>query len=198
MGDGMDILQQVLSWAIAAGFVLYMLLRIIRYIRLLSDRRKWHTLTEVAIRAIHYAREAAKEQQTTVVDTQHLLMGLLREGEGNAYHLLCRHGGTIEQYGAALRQNTRPLPPPDPSGRLSLSELSKTALIQSLAVRKLQRTTSKLVDTEHLLLGLLSTEPPNQAMTLLAEIGIDVAALKQDVEHFIRSAGHHSNEQSQT
>ena len=53
--------------------------------------------TEKAERAISFAQESAMKLGHTYVGTEHVLLGLIKEGTGVAYHVLSSHGLTYDK-----------------------------------------------------------------------------------------------------
>ena len=109
------------------------------------------------------------------VGTEHLLLGLIREGEGIAGQVLERMGISldtarekVEQLkgrGAGRRIGGIPF---RPSAKRTLEE----------ALRESVRLRQGYVGTEHLLLGLLAVEDSTGARCLV-ELGIDLAEVKR-------------------
>ena len=111
--------------------------------------------TEPARRVIFYSRYMAHQAGSSVIETEHLLLGLLREdmvlaqrflGSPWAAEQVCRE---VER-----RKPVRPMAPRTVD--LPLSGASKRTLL--LAAEEAERLSSKEIRTEHLLIGLLLNE----------------------------------------
>ena len=111
--------------------------------------------TEKANTALNAAIEAAQEMGHTYVGTEHLVLGLLREGTGVAATVLSGRGITAAAYEQAIRQaettgsETR-LSPEDFTPR------AKKALELSVAEATYMQT--GYVGTEHILLAVMRDE----------------------------------------
>ncbi len=57
---------------------------------------RFRRLTPRARRAVSYAKLEARRLGSDFVGTEHLLLGLLREGEGNAFRVLAKFGSPDE------------------------------------------------------------------------------------------------------
>lgn len=143
----------------------------------------WQRFTNPATRVIHFAQEEATRQGMSVVGSEHILLGLIREDEGIAARVLKRQDVTLEKVREiAGRQAGNG----KGSARLTLSEHAKKAL--ECALQEARELSPKLglldfVDTEHVLLGLIrqTQVKPNRAREILQELGIGADSLRQEV-----------------
>ncbi|MDO4812906.1 MAG: ATP-dependent Clp protease ATP-binding subunit [Eubacteriales bacterium] len=122
---------------------------------------------------LRLAQEAAGELGHGYVGCEHLLLALLREDSGNAYRALIATGLTesmvrdliVRTVGRGMAEST-PTQGLTPRARSTVE----------LAVGEAMRTGSELIDTEHLLMGLLR-DGSNMAVRLLTTVGVDVKKL---------------------
>lgn len=131
--------------------------------------------TERARTAILRAREEAGRHGHTGVGTEHLLLGVLRDGESVAVHVLARLGVSRER---AISEIERHIAVTN-GARLSdiaLTLEAKHAI--DLAHEEADRLGSDFVGTEHLLLGLLR-EGHGTAAYVLKKLGAQVHAAEQ-------------------
>lgn len=153
----------------------------------MPEGEMWQRFTNPATRVIHLAQEEAKRLGMTTIGTEHLLLGLIREGDGIAARVLERSGVSVGRVRTALaQQTTTAAGQAADSARLVLSTHGKKAVEYALQeARKLNPAFGLLdfVDTEHLLLGLLreGQEEPCLAMRLLAALQVNPAHLREDV-----------------
>ncbi len=137
--------------------------------------------TEKANTALNAAIEAAQEMGHTYVGTEHLVLGLLREGTGVAATVLSGRGITAAAYEQAIRQaettgsETR-LSPEDFTPR------AKKALELSVAEATYMQT--GYVGTEHILLAVMRDES-SVSMRLLAALGARTDELVEDIANAI-------------
>jgi ClpA/ClpB-like protein len=128
--------------------------------------------TEKARRVIFFGRYEASEFGSAVIDTEHLLLGLVREEKLVCFRWVPK--AQPETIRAAVEGWTKRQPKVPTSTDLPLSEASKRVLFH--AKDEADRLNSKHIGTEHLLLGLMQEECP--ASKLLRELGADIAKLR--------------------
>jgi Clp amino terminal domain, pathogenicity island component len=133
--------------------------------------------TEHARRVIFFARYEASNLGDTEIDTQHLLLGLMREDTGLLLDYIDKERALsirnhIESE-AAVRNQGRKLPT---SGDMPLSTDGKRVL--AYAAEEAQRLEDKHIGNEHLLLGILR-ETRTSAGKLLAKCGLDLNAVRE-------------------
>lgn len=155
----------------------------------MSDGDMWQRFTNPATRVIHFAQEEAKRLGMNVVGTEHLLLGLVREGEGVAARVLERLGVSL---GRVRSELTRQLGTPEGhavgSTRLTLSPKAKKAL--EYALQEARELNPKLglldfVDTEHLLLGLIHEGSGCKGVRLLEGLGVDIERVRKEVMNYL-------------
>ncbi|MCL6628397.1 MAG: hypothetical protein K6U00_02205, partial [Armatimonadetes bacterium] len=135
--------------------------------------------TERARAAILRAREEAGRHGHTGVGTEHLLLGVLRDGDSVAVHVLARLGVSRER---AISEIERHIAVTN-GARLSdiaLTLEAKHAI--DLAHEEADRLGSDFVGTEHLLLGLLR-EGHGIAAYVLNRLGVHTLYVHQLVAH---------------
>ncbi len=70
----------------------------------MPDGDMWQRFTNPATRVIHFAQEEAKRLGMNVVGTEHILLGLVREGEGVAARVLERLGVSLGRVRSELNR----------------------------------------------------------------------------------------------
>jgi ATP-dependent Clp protease ATP-binding subunit ClpC len=131
---------------------------IIRLIDSLAERRKMPAIdrfdkfTNRARRALHLAQEEAQRLQHNYIGTEHLLLGLIREGEGVAAKVLNNLGIDLDKARSSVesiigRGNRVVI------GELGLTPRAKKVI--ELAVDEARHLHHHYLGTEHLLLGLV-------------------------------------------
>ena len=157
----------------------------------MPDGDMWQRFTNPATRVIHFAQEEAKRLGMSVVGTEHLLLGLVREGEGVAARVLERLGVSLGRIRAELaRQLGTSEGHTVGSSRLTLSPKAKKAL--EYALQEARELNPKLglldfVDTEHLLLGLIreGSSSGSKAVRLLEALGVDLERVRKEVLNYL-------------
>ncbi|MGI1658342.1 MAG: ATP-dependent Clp protease ATP-binding subunit [Desulfitobacterium sp.] len=123
--------------------------------------------TEKALKALQFAAEEAQRMGSNVIGTEHLLLGLVDEGEGIAAKSLLGIGVTPEKVREQIGNLTGIGEPYE--GEVSLTPRVKRIL--ELASEEARRHGVSYVGTEHLLLGLLM-EGEGVAARVLRNLGV--------------------------
>ncbi|RJQ28846.1 MAG: ATP-dependent Clp protease ATP-binding subunit [Peptococcaceae bacterium] len=124
--------------------------------------------TERAQKVLYLAREEAKRMGYPYVGTEHILLGLIGEGEGVAAKVLTALGVDLDQVRQAVEQVIEPGKGGTPV-EVSLTPRAKRVL--ELAVDEARRLGHNYVGTEHLLLGLSREGEGVAAQVLNALVG---------------------------
>ena len=133
--------------------------------------------TEKAKRILFMARYEASQQGSKVIGTEHLLLGLLKEGEEATRELFSRSNISIELLQAELESKGPTREKVSTSVEIPFSEETKRVL--AYAEEEAERLLHPYIGTEHLLLGLLRVED-STAGRLLAERGMRLYAVRED------------------
>jgi uncharacterized protein (TIGR02246 family) len=133
--------------------------------------------TEKARRVIFFARYEASQYGSPYIETEHLLLGLLREDHVLAGRFLRTKGGEQSIREEIERQIT-------PRERISTSVEVPLSVeckhILNLSAEEAERLASKRVGTEHLLLGILREENCLAAQILRAR-GLSLNWLREEL-----------------
>jgi ATP-dependent Clp protease ATP-binding subunit ClpC len=135
--------------------------------------------TERAQRAIILAQEEARRHNHSVVGTEHLLLGLIREGEGVAAKVLQSMGIGLEKVRAEVETLIGATEPETPGETLNFSPRAKKVVME-LALLEAQALGHNYIGTEHLLLGLLR-EGEGVAARVLESLGADLERTRAQV-----------------
>ena len=111
--------------------------------------------TEKARRVIFFARYEASQFGSPYIETEHLLLGLLREDKALANRFLRSHA-SVESIRKQIEGHTTIREKVSTSVDLPLSHECKRVL--AYAAEEAERLNHKHIGTEHLLLGLLREE----------------------------------------
>ncbi len=130
--------------------------------------------TEKARRVIFFARYEAAQFGSPLIETEHLLLGLVREEKALARRFL--RGNAIETIRPEVEKNTTVRDKVSTSVDLPLSNESQHAL--AYAAEEAAGLGHKYIGTEHLLLGLLREEKCFAA-TLLNERGVELEKVRE-------------------
>src|ERR1035437_5246363 len=111
--------------------------------------------TEKARRVIFFARYEASQFGSPYIETEHLLLGLLREDKALTNRFLRSHA-SVDSIRKQIEGHTTIREKVSTSVDLPLSDESKRVL--AYAAEEAERLNHKHIGTEHLLLGLLREE----------------------------------------
>lgn len=133
-------------------------------------------LTEHARRVVVLSQQEARELQHGYVGTEHLLLGMLREGEGLGARVLASLGITADPVRAEIISIVGPgeAPRPDP---LPFTQRAKEIIV--LAVEHARSQGDDYVGTEHMLFGLALEPERTECVSamILKDLGTDLATM---------------------
>ncbi len=120
--------------------------------------------TEGARKAIEYARDEAARLRHDYIGTEHLLLGLIRLGEGRAIEIIMNLGLDTADLKASIEEVVQPSGGTMTMGQLPLTARAKKTL--EVSGQEARALKSKDIDTEHILLALLKDEEGVAAQVL--------------------------------
>src|SRR5215469_17944651 len=128
-------------------------------------------------RVVVLAQEEARVLKHSYIGTEHILLGIIHEGEGVAATVLTSLGISLE----AVRQQVEEIIGQGhqaPSGHIPFTPRAKTAL--ELSLREALQLGHDYIGTEHLLLGVLR-EGQGVAAQVLVRVGADLSRTRETV-----------------
>ena len=131
--------------------------------------------TERARKVIILAREEAIRLGHNFVGTEHLLLGLIREGDGLAVAILKKLNVNISAVKAEIEKIVSAGSEFSPAGEIPFTPQAKKVLEYSIS--EARSLGHNYIGTEHLLLGLIR-EGEGIASLVLRDFGVSVAAAK--------------------
>src|SRR5437899_203273 len=134
--------------------------------------------TEKARRVIFFARYEASQFGSPYIETEHLLLGLLREDKALANRFLRSHAA-IESIRKQIESHTTIREKVSTSVDLPLSHECKRVL--AYGAEEAERLSHKHIGTEHLLLGLLREEK-SFAAEILHERGLRLSQVREEIQ----------------
>ena len=134
--------------------------------------------TEKARRVIFFARYEASQFGSPYIETEHLLLGLLREDKALTNRFLRSHA-SVESIRKQIEGHTTIREKVSTSVDLPLSNECKRVL--AYAAEEAERLSHKHIGTEHLLLGLLREEKCFAA-EILSERGLRLPAIREELQ----------------
>ncbi|MFH1753182.1 MAG: ATP-dependent Clp protease ATP-binding subunit, partial [Candidatus Omnitrophota bacterium] len=145
----------------------------------------FNRFTERARRVILLAKEEAKRFNHDYIGTEHLLLGLIREGEGVAAAVLMSLGLDPTKIRMEVEKLVQPGSSASVSGDIPFTPKAKKAI--ELSMEEARQLGHNYIGTEHLLLGLIK-EGEGVASEVLMNLGLDAGKVKDEVMQILGSA----------
>jgi hypothetical protein len=147
--------------------------------------------TDRARRVVVLAQEEARLLNHNYIGTEHILLGLIHEGEGVAYLALTELGISLDavraQVEAEIGQGSEA-----PGGHIPFTPRAKKVL--ELSLREALALGHNYIGTEHILLGLIR-EGEGVAAQVLVGLGASLDRVRQQVVQLLANAGASQAEQ---
>ncbi len=140
--------------------------------------------TDRARRVIILARKEADRFNHNYIGTEHLLLGLIRLGQGVAVNVLRGMGIDFETIRIEVEKAVGSGPETKVIGDIPLTARAKKVI--ELAVEEARNLNHTYIGTEHLLLGLLQ-EGEGVASKILRSLNVDLEKTRQDVLRELQS-----------
>jgi|GEM_PF-2535600 hypothetical protein len=134
--------------------------------------------TPRAQQVLALARMEANRFNHNFVGTEHLLLGMIKLGQGTAVNVLGRMGINLETVRDAVKNQVGT--GPDQENHGSVSYTPRVKIVLALAVKEAKRLNHTYVGTEHILLGLLA-EGDGVAGKVLKNLGLDLEQTRQEI-----------------
>jgi hypothetical protein len=149
------------------------------------DGDKFDKFTERARKVLSLAQIEAQRFQHTYIGTEHLLLGLVREGEGVAAQVLSNLGVELNKVRSAVEFII------GRGDRIVLGEIGLTPRVKKvieLAVDEARRLNHHYIGTEHLLLGLVR-EGEGIAAGVLESLGMNLEKVRTQTIQVLSQSG---------
>jgi ATP-dependent Clp protease ATP-binding subunit ClpC len=134
--------------------------------------------TERARRVLFFARYEATQLGSTSIETEHLLLGLIREGKGLTSRIFARSHLSLENIRKEIEGRTVFREKVSTSVEIPFSAETKRVL--QFAAEEADRLLHTYIGTEHLLLGILREER-SVAAAILYDKGMRLASVREDI-----------------
>src|SRR5205814_1005184 len=142
---------------------------------------RFDKFTERARKVLQLAQEEAQRFNHNYIGTEHLLLGLVREGEGVAAKVLANLGVDLNKVRSAVEfiigRGERTV-----TGDIGLTPRAKKVI--ELSVEEARRLNHNYIGTEHLLLGLVR-EGEGIAAGVLESVGVNLARVRHETERIL-------------
>ncbi len=157
----------------------------------------WNNLTERAQKAIWIAQEEAHSLNNDYLGTEHILLGLVKLGEGIAFNALVNVGidpSELVSRIESLIRESKPSYTPDYSSDVILTPRAKRVL--EMAEREANNLGDTYVSTEHLLLAIIH-EGGGVAVKILKEMGVGLVQIEETIYSMLGDTKKNSNKRYQ-
>ncbi len=141
--------------------------------------------TERAKKVLTLAQEEAERSHHSYIGTEHLLLGLLREGEGLASKVLGNLGVEINKVRATIESVL------GRNERIIIQQIIPTSRVKKvieISFEEARRMGNNYVGTEHLLLGLL-IEGEGIAAHVLEDLGANLEKVRGEIDRLLHESG---------
>jgi ATP-dependent Clp protease ATP-binding subunit ClpC len=150
-----------------------------------NDRDRFDKFTERARKVLSLAQEEAQRFNHNYIGTEHLLLGLVREGDGVAAKVLSNLGVELNKVRSAVEfiigRGDRIV-----LGDIGLTPRAKKVI--ELAVDEARRLNHHYIGTEHLLLGLVR-EGEGIAAGVLESLGVNLEKVRTQTIQVLNQTG---------
>jgi len=140
----------------------------------------WQFFTERGKRVVQLAHREALALGHDVIGTEHLLLGLVAEGEGVAAQVLRNAGLDLSEVRSRVEAAVGKGHPREKPLDLPLSPRAKRVLDLAMREAEARNMGVNYVGTEHILLGLLS-EGEGVAAQVLTGMGLEIQAVREEI-----------------
>jgi hypothetical protein len=143
-----------------------------------APRESFSNFTPHAQQVLALARKEADRFNHNVIGTEHLLLGLIKLGQGVAVNVLQKMGLDLETVRLAVEKAVGTGPDQKMIGNVPYTPRVKKVL--DLASREAKNLNHTYIGTEHILLGLLR-EGGGVAARILRELDVDIEQTRKQV-----------------
>ncbi len=138
-----------------------------------------YNFTDRVRMVLQLAREEAARLRHEYVGTEHILLGLIREGEGVAAAVLTNLNVDLEEVSAKIEETVKPGKAAASAGP-DLPYTSRAKKVLEFAMMEARELDHSYVGTEHLLLGVLREEKGIGAQVLV-DAGVSLQEARSEV-----------------
>ena len=131
---------------------------------------------------IRLSREEALRLGHDYIGTEHLLLGIIREGEGIGVKILRNLGVDLSKLKRAIEDTVRSMSGPLTIGNIPLTKQAEKVLKITYLEAKLYK--SDVIGTEHLLLSLLRDED-NIAAQILSQFSVNYDSVRKELDAYL-------------
>ncbi|MEZ4904210.1 MAG: ATP-dependent Clp protease ATP-binding subunit [Spirosomataceae bacterium] len=131
---------------------------------------------------IGFSREEALRLGHDYIGTEHLILGMIREGEGIALDLLKKLGVSLDELRITIEQATRGTATNNIKNLANIPLTRQSEKVLKITYLEAKIFKSPLIGTEHLLLSILR-DPENLASQILSKFNVNYEIVKEMLEY---------------
>jgi quinol monooxygenase YgiN len=139
--------------------------------------------TDRARRTLFFARYEASELGSFSIETEHLLLGLIREGKGLTSRIFAHWDLSLDGIKQEIERRTTVSHDKVPTS-VEIPFSKETRRVLQFAAEEADRLLHNYIGTEHLLLGILREER-SVAAAILIEKGLRFQAVREDIVQIV-------------
>jgi len=158
----------------------------------LGDHTMFDRFTDRARKVMSFARQEAERLNHDYIGTEHILLGLVKEGSGVAANVLENLDVDLEKVRLEVEKLVKPSPDVIQMGNLPFTPRAKKVL--EYAMDEARALDHNYVGTEHLLLGLLR-EQEGLAATVLMNLHLKLEDVRNEVMEFLGAEAQQAKEE---
>jgi len=140
--------------------------------------------TDRVKKVMQLAREESVRLGNDYVGTEHLLLGLIREGDGVAVAVLKNLGVDLDDLARNIEKSIS-----SSGGMMTIGQMipftPRAKKVLEIAAQEARSMSHKYIGTEHLLLALMK-DHESAAANALASIGVEYDRVKEEIERVLR------------
>jgi ATP-dependent Clp protease ATP-binding subunit ClpC len=140
--------------------------------------------TERVRKILHLAHDEALRFKNNFIGTEHLLLAMIKEGEGVGAMVLINLGTELNE----LRKNIESSVQTGPGGKIDVPFSNEARVCLNYAMEEAKNFGHSYVGTEHLLLGIIRT-PESLGAQILESIGVDYETVRNEIIQLLRPEG---------
>jgi len=159
----------------------------------MADR--FDKFTERARRVLTLAQEEAHRFNHNYIGTEHILLGLVKEGSGVAANVLKNMTIDLEKIRHEVEKIVKTGPSMVTMGQLPFTPRAKKVL--ELSLEEASQLSHNYIGTEHLLLGLIR-ENEGIAAQVLMNLGIKLDEVREEVLEFLGASENNNEEEGES
>ena len=140
--------------------------------------------TERVRKILHLAHDEALKFKNNFIGTEHLLLAMIKEGEGVGAMVLINLGIELNELRKSIENSIRT----GSGGKIDVPFSNEARVCLNYAMEEAKNFGHSYVGTEHLLLGVIRT-PESLGAQVLESVGVDYETVKNEIIQLLRPEG---------